>query len=408
MTLPSQEYATLAAHAYEDVDVGRRPFGQDEYADIDGPQYQIIEHVNNDRTGYQGTIYQRVDGGEIVVAHRGTEQIWKDAVITDGAMVVARTNPQADDAIALTQKAIDYAAEYGMQPGRQAPEVSVTGHSLGGTLAQISAHHFDLRGETFNAYGAASLDRRIPEESNDKVTNHVMAADAVSAASPHYGAVRNYATEREIEVLSQSGYKDGWLADLVTPDLPVIAAGRSLGSHSMHNFLPVDGDRNPDVSALQDPAAMQRAEDHSRMIEDYRGDVEGLRRAVTIGARGPVGWVEDSIDYFRGPVEAGTPAREAAEKAAQEAAPVATAYAVSDDRPLQFDLEPTSSSAAVNRLLEAARTGDEGALRAATDGLQKSDAGQAWQQQADHAAQVPDTHHHVQEQAGREQAAARM
>lgn len=394
MTLPSQEYASLAAHAYEDLEVGRRPFDADERADIVGPDFRVIEHVSNERTGYQGTIYQRVDGGDIVVAHRGTEQIWKDAVITDGAMVVARTNPQAEDAIALTQKAMDYATEYGQRPGRQAPEVSVTGHSLGGTLAQISAHHFDLPGETFNAYGSASLDRRIPEESNERVTNHVMGADAVSAASPHYGTVRIYATEREIEVLSQSGYKDGWLHDLVTVDLPVVAAGRSLGSHSMHNFLPVDGDGRPDTSVLDDPAASQLARDHSRMIEDYRGDVEGLRRAVTIGARGPIGWVEDSIDYFRGPLEAGAPALAVSSKAV-------TTPELSDGRPLNMQAQADTQSQAVARLLEAAGAGDVEALRSSTESLRQSEAGQAWQNKAMETARNVDA-----QQAGHAQPTA--
>lgn len=328
------------------------------------------------------------------MAHRGTEQIWKDAVITDGAMVVARTNPQAEDAIALTQKAMDYATEYGQRPGRQAPEVSVTGHSLGGTLAQISAHHFDLPGETFNAYGSASLDRRIPEESNERVTNHVMGADAVSAASPHYGTVRIYATEREIEVLSQSGYKDGWLHDLVTVDLPVVAAGRSLGSHSMHNFLPVDGEGRPDTSVLDDPAASQLAKDHSRMIEDYRGDVEGLRRAVTIGARGPIGWVEDSIDYFRGPLEAGAPALAVSSKAV-------TTPELSDGRPLNMQAQADTQSQAVARLLEAAGAGDVEALRSSTESLRQSEAGQAWQNKAMETARNVDA-----QQAGHAQPTA--
>jgi hypothetical protein len=54
-----------------------------------------------------------------------------------------------------------------------------------------------------NAYGAASLGYRIPE-GGDRVLNHVMAADVVSAASPHYGQVRVYATPREIAQLQDT------------------------------------------------------------------------------------------------------------------------------------------------------------------------------------------------------------
>lgn len=63
-------------------------------------------------------MYQRVDSGEIVVAHRGTEQIWKDGVVTDGAMVLSRINPQVDDAIELTRRALAIAKEQGRQPGK--------------------------------------------------------------------------------------------------------------------------------------------------------------------------------------------------------------------------------------------------------------------------------------------------
>ena len=106
MSLNSQDYAALSEDAYKDYAVGRRAPGQEEIVPINGHKYKILEHVDNRLNGYQGTIYQRVDTNEIVVAHRGTEQIARDAILTDGGMVVARTNVQAPDAIALTQRAM--------------------------------------------------------------------------------------------------------------------------------------------------------------------------------------------------------------------------------------------------------------------------------------------------------------
>ena len=181
----SRAYAALANDAYTDRRVGQNLAGHEKPVVLAGVKYDILEHADNPRTGYQGTVYRSQQDGAIVVAHRGTEQIFKDGVLADGGMVLTRNNLQVPDAIALTERAMGYARKIGEEEGK-APQVSVTGHSLGGTLAQVSAHRFDLKGETFNAYGAVSLNQRIPEI-DGKVTNHVMAADAVSAGSPHFG-----------------------------------------------------------------------------------------------------------------------------------------------------------------------------------------------------------------------------
>ncbi|MCC7634857.1 XVIPCD domain-containing protein [Stenotrophomonas rhizophila] len=304
MSIPSQDYAALSEDAYKDRAVGRRAPGQEEAVTLNGHQYKVLEHVDNSRNGYQGTVYQRVDTKEIVVSHRGTEQIFLDGVVTDGAMVTARTNLQAKDAIALTERAMEYAQKQGANTGH-APAVTVTGHSLGGTLAQISAHHFDLKGETFNAFGAASLSYRIPK-GGDSMINHVMAADPVSAASPHYGQVRIYASAQEIKTLEASGFSNSKYNALI-PDRPLIAAAASLGSHKMANFL-------DSGSVLGSEQAKTRASTNARMIDEYRDDIGERRGATTVISRGPVGGAVDLIDNLRGPLPAGEPARREAEK----------------------------------------------------------------------------------------------
>lgn len=305
MSLNSQDYAALSEDAYKDYAVGRRAPGQEEIVPINGHKYKILEHVDNRLNGYQGTIYQRVDTNEIVVAHRGTEQIARDAILTDGGMVVARTNVQAPDAIALTQRALAYAKKEGQDLGQRPPEVTVTGHSLGGALAQITSHHFNVKGETFNAYGAVSLSYRIPEGGNTMI-NHVMASDPVSAASPHFGQVRIYARPNEISTLAANGFSNHSLRALI-PDRPIIAAGSSFGAHKLGNFL-------GDGSVLQHPETQKLAKDNARMIEEYRDDVESLRRGVTRAARGIPGGAVDLYDHIRGPLQPGEPARREAEK----------------------------------------------------------------------------------------------
>ncbi len=305
MTISSQDYAALSNDAYKDRAVGRRALGQEETVTLNGHAYNILEQVDNRRTGYQGTVYQRRDTNEIVVAHRGTEQIFLDGVVTDGAMVIARSNPQAADALALTERALIMARREGADTGHT-PEVSVTGHSLGGALAQISAHHHGLRGETFNAYGTASLlSYRIPE-GGDQIINHVMAADPVSAASPHYGQVRIYATPGEIRTLEQTGFSNNWY-NFLERDYPIVAAAQSLGSHKLGNFLEAG-------SVLDSPGSRRLADDNKRMIEEYRDDVHDRRMGLTLLFRNDPGGAVDIIDSIRGPLPPGEPARREAEQ----------------------------------------------------------------------------------------------
>ncbi|QHG88510.1 MULTISPECIES: XVIPCD domain-containing protein [Xanthomonas] len=307
MSIPSPQYAGLSEDAYKDRAVGRRAPGQEEIVTVEGQRYAVLEHVNNKTNGYQGTIYRREGSGEIVVAHRGTEGAVND-VLTDAKMVTSRTNPQAADALALTKHALDYSEMAGKRTGH-APEVTVTGHSLGGALAQISAHHYDLKGETFNAYGAASLGYRIPE-GGTSVVNHVMASDPVSAASPHFGQVRIYAKPDEISTLSASGYSNS-KANFLIPDYPLVAAGGSLGAHKLGNFL-------GEQSALKDPNARPLAAQNARMIDEYRSDVNGLRTGTTILTRSAPGLGQDLIDAVRGPLAPGEPARRDAREHAND------------------------------------------------------------------------------------------
>ena len=298
----SRAYAALANDAYTDRRVGQNLAGHEKPVSLAGVKYDILEHADNPKTGYQGTIYRSQQDGQIIVAHRGTEQIFKDGVLADGGMVLTRNNLQVPDAIALTKRAMEHAGKIGSEEGRT-PQVSVTGHSLGGTLAQVTAHEFNLKGETFNAYGAVSLNRRIGE-GEGKVTNHVMAADAVSAASPHYGQVKIYATQKEIDTLYQSGFREAGWAQALMPDSPVLAAARSLGSHKMSQFV-------GEQSVLERPQAQALAKANAGLIEDYREKVGELRQSITEGSRGLPGKVLDTIDAIRGPAAPGAGLRSA-------------------------------------------------------------------------------------------------
>lgn len=306
MSITSQQYAALSDDVYKapkETGPSSRP------EEIGGVLYKRLKYVDSP-SGYQGIVYQRVDTQEIVVAHRGTEtkrQLKEDGLYTDGGMLATRYNNQAAEALELTRYALNYAQEVGR--GGKAPQVSVTGHSLGGDLAQVTAHHYGLKGETFNAYGAVSLDRRIPEGGSD-VINHVMAGDTVSAASKHYGQVRIYASPQEITALQKAGYAND--RSVLDDRNPLVAV--ELGdSHRMHNFLAVDGNGKPDRSVLEDPKSQQLAQQYAPMIDKYRDDVALLRGGLTLASRSAQSMnVPDAINHLRGTLAPGAGAAEMA------------------------------------------------------------------------------------------------
>ncbi|OOW86676.1 lipase [Xanthomonas campestris pv. vitiswoodrowii] len=306
MSLTSQQYAALAYGAYQKPD---RLGPRSPIVDIGGVPCRHLDYIDRP-SGYQGVIYERADTGEMVVVHRGSEfdrQPLLDGVLADGGMVATRHNAQVADAITFTQRALKYAEQKHLSTGLPIPDVTVSGHSLGGNLAQVTAHHFGLKGQTFDAYGAVSLDRRIPEGGSD-VINHVMAGDAVSAASRHYGQVKVYATPHEIAVLKAADYAND--PDALDARDPVSAAVKLGESHRMHNFLPVDGAGKADTSVLEDPSTQQLARQYAPMIEKYRGDIETLRSGLTVYSRGIPGLARDGFDHLRGPLEPGAGRRE--------------------------------------------------------------------------------------------------
>lgn len=332
MSVTSQQYADMSFHVYRGTPA--RGYSRDDdnapYVDSDGVRFFVRAHVDDPKTGYQGTIYQRRDTGELVVAHRGTEfdrEAFKDGALADGGMVLARSNLQAESAIALTRQALAM-RENDRSLGYPSGPVTTTGHSLGGTLAQVSAHHFDLKGETFNAYGAVSLSRRIPEGGHS-VINHMMAGDAVSAASPHFGETRIYARPEEVNTLLSKGYDNQthwsdalrpyspamWVAGM-TPPSTLGAAVALGGSHSMHHFVRVDGSGQTDRSILDDPQARSLAQQQSVQIGEYRRDVRQMRGVLTAVSRGLDGNARDAIDTIRGPLEPGEPAQREPRKGA--------------------------------------------------------------------------------------------
>lgn len=290
--------------------------GDKESLRVDGEDFEVLGR-RDAVSGYQGVVYRNIKTNEIIIAHRGTE-FDRQAILdggVDAAMVSARVNAQIDDALVLTKQAIKQAEENGYGP------VYVTGHSLGGTLAQITAHHYNLPGDAFNPYGAAGLAYRLPEGQPANAapfTNHVMAGDLVSAGGPHYGKVEMYALPKELEVLrhAEQGQRIASLGSLGMKSGHVMSAAVAVqlgDSHRMIHFLDHMTDKGPVQSVLDDPNARIKDPEDLRRIAEYRSDIHQLRAGVTVLVGGGPGLLRDGVNYLRGTEDAGAYARREAE-----------------------------------------------------------------------------------------------
>lgn len=283
MSLSSTDYALLAQDAYQDPELNKTKI-------LGGVTYEAIDAANDPITGFQATAYKRMDTGEIVIAYRGTEfgrEPVQDGGV-DAGMVLAGINIQAPEAELFTARVMAK-AKLDADLHHRPLEVTVTGHSLGGTLAEINAAKFGLNGETFNAYGAASL-KGVPEGGNT-VIDHVRAGDLVSAASPHYGQVRVYAAQQDIDTLQHAGYRDD--SGILSLRNPIKAT--DFDAHAIDNFVPNSKLLGQSIIAPENEA---RYEAHKGMVDRYRNDVADIRKGISAPWEIPkaIGELKDTLE----------------------------------------------------------------------------------------------------------------
>jgi hypothetical protein len=264
MTISARDYALLDKDSYNNRE-------NDKNVELDGVTYRVFDHYDNPITGYHGTAYQRLDTGEIVITHRGTDA--KHSLVQDGltdlGMVITGFNAQLPDAEHFTRRVIDEATKEASRNRTTPPRITISGHSLGGALTEATAYKFGLQGVTFNGYGAVDLGYNIPQGDN-QVTHYVRVTDFVSAASHHFGHVVELATADDIARLRNAGYVDGVTAD----DLRNPWSAKNFAAHSIDNFAPDHPQITPSDLSQEN---IDRAHAHRHAIHLFREDLQSLR-----------------------------------------------------------------------------------------------------------------------------------
>ncbi|SEO82550.1 Lipase (class 3) [Luteibacter sp. UNC138MFCol5.1] len=267
MNLSSNDYAYLASDSYKER-------GVEDQIKANGNAFEVFAVSRPSHTGFQGTAYRTSDHSTVVIAFRGTEfdrEPMRDGGV-DAAMVLAGINPQRDASERFARKVIDDVRAADRLQGRET-QITVTGHSLGGTLAQLNAAKFGLDGHTFNAYGAQNLDPDL-HESRGRIVNHCRAGDPVCAAADHIGTVKVYATQSDIDRLKLSGYTGHERQSHLTTVRSV-----DFAAHGIDNF--VDGNAINGASILG-PESQARYRANQSLVDMYRSDIHFIRERASL------------------------------------------------------------------------------------------------------------------------------
>lgn len=148
------------------------------YTSPSGNRWLVIDTTPDGlSTGYQGALVKNLDTGKYELVSRGTE--FDREPLKDGGadlqMGLGKLPNQVESARDfLAQARVDIFKD----GGNPNTDLSLSGHSLGGSITQIlAAENPQLPAVAFNPYGVGNL---IPAGDYPNVTNHVMAQDLVS------------------------------------------------------------------------------------------------------------------------------------------------------------------------------------------------------------------------------------
>ena len=141
---PSSVNISTDSLLYWSQEIGISTTGWEVITDVDGVG---SDGVFSAWAGFQAVAYKNTSTKEIIIAYRGTDSLL-DVIYSDAQIAFNLTPQQVNPAIQFYDSIYNNFQDEGYT-------ISITGHSLGGTLAQYVAAQKQVSAVTFNAPGVS-------------------------------------------------------------------------------------------------------------------------------------------------------------------------------------------------------------------------------------------------------------
>ena len=155
--------------------------------------YRVIDKAENTENGFYAEAYS--NGKDIIIAYRGTDD-WQD-VMVDLDMVRSQLPSQCIDAVRFYDKVAN---------NNKNSDITVTGHSLGGSNAEIVSAIRGTVAVTFNAYGVRDMFTPYTRLKEDNIVNYVNEWDPFAMFNAENNLGEMYAVQNIAKNLSRTHY----------------------------------------------------------------------------------------------------------------------------------------------------------------------------------------------------------